>query len=126
LIHHPQNSAAHQTFVFYKSDVRLDSCRVAVHHECDGARGGKNRHLGIAESAPVAYAFSFAPSVPCLTVLEARLKCAANDEQRACVADILKAAADAQAPDLLMSFDNDVAELLAERLCAQWADRAAA
>lgn len=61
-----------------------------------------------------------------LTVLEARLKCAANDEQRACVADILKAAADAQAPDLLMSFDNDVAELLAERLCAQWADRAAA
>ena len=61
-----------------------------------------------------------------LTVLEARLQRAANDDQKACVADILRLAAAGQASDRLMSFDNDVAERLAERLCADWGLQAAA
>lgn len=61
-----------------------------------------------------------------LTVLEARLKRAANDAQRACVSDILRSAAAGQASDRLMSFDNDVADRLALRLCAEWEMQAAA
>ena len=61
-----------------------------------------------------------------LTVLEARLQRAANDAQRACVSDILRTAAEGQASDRLMSFDNDVAERLADRLCAEWGLQAAA
>lgn len=55
-----------------------------------------------------------------VTVLEARLKHAATDVQKARVAAILQSAAAAQAPDMLMSFDNDVAESLADRLCVDW------
>ena len=61
-----------------------------------------------------------------LSELEDRLQRAANDEQRACVSDILRTAADSQASDRLMSFDNDVAERLADRLCAEWGLQAAA
>ena len=61
-----------------------------------------------------------------LSELEARLQRAANDEQRACVSDILRTAADSQASDRLMSFDNDVAERLADRLSAEWGLQAAA
>ncbi|MFG6460440.1 hypothetical protein ACG04Q_02575 [Roseateles sp. DXS20W] len=55
--------------------------------------------------------------------LEATLGCAATDAQKACVADVLRAAAAGQAADALMSFDNDVAEQLAALLCARTASR---
>jgi len=51
--------------------------------------------------------------------LEAKLGQPATDAQKTCVADVLKAAAAGQSPDLLMSFDNDVAEQLAAMLCAR-------
>lgn len=54
--------------------------------------------------------------------LETRLQHAASDAQKAHVAGILKSAAAAQAPELLMSFDNDVPEQLAGLLCTLWAD----
>lgn len=53
-----------------------------------------------------------------LALLEARLGQPASAAQQACVAEVLKAAAAAQSPDLLMSFDCDVPEQLAARLCA--------
>lgn len=55
-----------------------------------------------------------------VALLEARNQHAASEEQKAQVADILKSAADAQAPDLLMSFDNEVPEKLADFLFASW------
>lgn len=54
-----------------------------------------------------------------IALLEAKLGQPATDAQKACVADVLKAAAAAQSSDLLMSFDNDVAEQLAATLCAR-------
>jgi hypothetical protein len=51
--------------------------------------------------------------------LEARLKRPASDAQKACVVEVLKAAAADQPADLLMSFDNDVSEQLAAALCAR-------
>lgn len=55
-----------------------------------------------------------------LSVLEARLQQPVTDEQRACVADVLQAAAAAQAPGLLMSFDNDLPEQLGALLLARF------
>lgn len=57
--------------------------------------------------------------------LETRSPHAVTDAQKACVAGILKSAAEAQAPELLMSFDNEVPETLAELLCASWAGQLA-
>jgi len=57
--------------------------------------------------------------------LETRCQHAATEAQKASIAGILKSAADAQAPDLLMSFDNEVPEQLADLLCASWAGRQA-
>lgn len=54
-----------------------------------------------------------------LTLLEARLGLAATHAQVACVEDVLQRAAAAQASELLMSFDNDVAEGLAGLLYEQ-------
>lgn len=54
-----------------------------------------------------------------IALLEAKLKQAATDAQRTCVAEVLKAAAADQSDELLMSFDNDVAEQLAAALCAR-------
>jgi len=48
--------------------------------------------------------------------LEARLKQPASAAQQRCIAEVLHAAASAQDPELLMSFDNDVAEQLAAAL----------
>ena len=48
--------------------------------------------------------------------LEVRQKAAASEEQKASVTRILQMAAASQPPDLLMSFDNDVPESLAEFL----------
>lgn len=50
--------------------------------------------------------------------LETLQKAAASDEQKAFVARILQAAAASQPAELLMSFDNDVPETLAEYLHA--------
>jgi len=55
-----------------------------------------------------------------VSVLEARYQHAVTDEQKARVATILKSAAEAQAPELLMSFDNEVPQRLADLLCAAW------
>lgn len=55
-----------------------------------------------------------------VSLLEARLQHAATDAQKAHVADILQSAAAAQAPELLMSFDNDVPVALTDLLCAAW------
>lgn len=52
----------------------------------------------------------------CLATLEARFGQPVTDEQKTGVAEILKRAAAEQAPDLLMSFDNDVPEQLASAL----------
>lgn len=55
--------------------------------------------------------------------LEARLQQPATREQQARAAEILRSAASAQAPGLLMSFDNDVPEQLAKLLGASGAER---
>ena len=54
-----------------------------------------------------------------IALLEAKLRQPATDAQKACVADVLAAAAAGQSSDLLMSFDNDVPEQLAAMLCAR-------
>ena len=54
-----------------------------------------------------------------VALLEAKLKHPATDAQKACVAEVLNAAAAGQSSDLLMSFDNDVPEQLAAALCAR-------
>jgi hypothetical protein len=59
-----------------------------------------------------------------IALLEAKLKRPATDAQKACVAEVLKAAAAKQASDLLMSFDNDVPEQLAALLSARHERRA--
>lgn len=59
-----------------------------------------------------------------VALLEAKLKQPATDAQKACVADVLRSAAEGQPSDLLMSFDNDVPERLAAMLCAQHDHRA--
>jgi hypothetical protein len=63
---------------------------------------------------------------------EATLSCLASrhahkvtEAQKDSLAVILQSAAAAQASDLLMSFDNDVPEKLADHLSAQWAPRSA-
>ena len=55
-----------------------------------------------------------------MSFLEARHQQVATAEQKAWVAGILKSAADAQAPELLMSFDNEVPEKLADFLSVSW------
>lgn len=47
----------------------------------------------------------------------------ATDAQKASLTGLLKSAAEAQAPELLMSFDNEVPEQLADSLCAAWTGR---
>jgi len=54
-----------------------------------------------------------------LSLLEARLGRRASVAERACIGDVLKDSASGLSSELLMSFDNDVAEQLASRLCAQ-------
>ena len=55
-----------------------------------------------------------------IAFLESRYEQVATDEQKACVAGILKSAAEAQAPELLMSFDNEVPQQLADCLSSSW------
>jgi len=52
--------------------------------------------------------------------LETRLQQPITAAQRACVAAALREAAAGQAPELLMSFDNDVPEHLADLLGPAW------
>lgn len=54
-----------------------------------------------------------------IALLEAKLKHLATDAQKACVAEVLKAAAANQPSELLMSFDNEVPEQLAAMLCSR-------
>ncbi|XHS79820.1 hypothetical protein ACFJGW_07520 [Burkholderiaceae bacterium UC74_6] len=51
-----------------------------------------------------------------MALLEAKLKHAASDAQKSCIAEVLTAAAAGQSSELLMSFDNDVPEQLATLL----------
>lgn len=60
-----------------------------------------------------------------VALLEVKLKHPATEAQKACVADVLRAAALEQSADLLMSFDSDVPEQLAALLCSR-AERSAA
>lgn len=60
-----------------------------------------------------------------IALLEAKLKQAATDAQKSCVAEVLRTAAAGQPSELLMSFDSDVPEQLATLLCAQAARKAA-
>lgn len=53
-----------------------------------------------------------------LAAVEARLGRPASDAQRASLVEVLQSASTAQPTDALMSFDNDVAELLSGLLCA--------
>lgn len=55
-----------------------------------------------------------------VTLLEARHSHAMTEAQKARIAGILQSAAQAQAPELLMSFDNEVPERLADLLGAAW------
>lgn len=55
-----------------------------------------------------------------VTLLEARHSLAVTEAQKARIAGILQSAAQAQAPELLMSFDNEVPERLADLLGAAW------
>ncbi len=61
-----------------------------------------------------------------VALLEGRLGQPATEAQKACVADVLCAAAAGQPADVLMSFDNDVAEQLAALLSARSASRTSA
>ncbi|HEY8876917.1 MAG TPA: hypothetical protein VIN03_05085 [Roseateles sp.] len=54
-----------------------------------------------------------------VALLEAKLRQPTTDAQKACVAEVLEAAAAGQASDLLMSFDSDVPEQLAAMLSAR-------
>jgi hypothetical protein len=47
-----------------------------------------------------------------------------TEAQKTSLSRVLQAAADAQAPELLMSFDNDVADKMADYLVASWQGRA--
>ncbi len=58
-----------------------------------------------------------------LACLAQRHSHVATDAQRASLAGILKSASAAQAPELLMSFDNELPEQLADLLCAAWTGR---
>ncbi len=58
-----------------------------------------------------------------LACLASRHSLAATDAQKASLAGLLQSAAAAQAPELLMSFDNEVPEQLADLLSAAWAGR---
>jgi len=51
-----------------------------------------------------------------IALLEAKLKHPASETQKRCVAEVLTAAAASQSSELLMSFDNDIAEPLAALL----------
>ncbi len=51
---------------------------------------------------------------------------AASEAQQASLAGLLQSAAAAQAPELLMSFDNEIPQQLAEVLCAAWTGQPAA
>src|SRR5579875_873820 len=42
------DAAAYQFLVFHQREVRLHTCRVAIHHETDSACGGQHRGLSIA------------------------------------------------------------------------------
>lgn len=53
-----------------------------------------------------------------LAAVETRLGRPASDAQRASLVEVLQSASIAQPTDALMSFDNDVAELLGDLLCA--------
>lgn len=55
-----------------------------------------------------------------ISFLEIKYQQAATDEQKAWVAGILKSAAQAQASELLMSFDNEVPQQLADSLPSAW------
>lgn len=55
-----------------------------------------------------------------IAALEDRLQHKASETQVAEVIQLLQAAAATQAPELLMSFDNDVPAALTELLCASW------
>ncbi|MDP3699779.1 MAG: hypothetical protein Q8R72_02600 [Hylemonella sp.] len=61
-----------------------------------------------------------AATVACL---QTKHRHAASDAQKASVSSILQAAAAAQPAELLMSFDNDVPEQLADALCVAWTGR---
>ena len=54
-----------------------------------------------------------------VSVLEARRSQVATPAEKIDIAQILSSAAAQQPSDLLMSFDNDVAELLVQQLCAE-------
>ena len=54
-----------------------------------------------------------------VALLEAKLQHPATDAQKACLADVLQAAAAGQSSELLMSFDSDVPEALASLLCSR-------
>jgi len=60
-----------------------------------------------------------------LGLLESKLMHTASETQKASLAAVLKTAAASQAPDLLMSFDNDLPEQLASLLHARQARDAA-
>ncbi|MCE4554023.1 hypothetical protein [Pelomonas cellulosilytica] len=59
-----------------------------------------------------------------VALLDAKLGQSATDAQKACVADVLRAAAAIQSSDLLMSFDNDLPEQVVALLCARQGRRA--
>lgn len=60
-----------------------------------------------------------------LACLASRHQLVASAAQKDSLEHILRSAAASQAPDLLMSFDNDVAEQLADFLSTAWAPRGA-
>lgn len=54
-----------------------------------------------------------------IALLKAKLGQPATDAQKACVAAVLREAAESQPSDLLLSFDSELPELLAATLCAR-------
>lgn len=58
-----------------------------------------------------------------ISALETQLSTPVTETQRALVSGVLKSAAEAQAADSLMSFDNEVPALLAQLLCTSWREQ---
>src|SRR6202012_5083115 len=63
IVHDLDHAAADELLVLHQGEVRLDTGGVAVHHEADGAGGGKHGDLGIAVAVAFAMGQRLIPAI---------------------------------------------------------------
>ncbi len=99
-------------------------CTRTLNHFAEGAKMNGESLKDAFERYEIDYAWHVLGSArlreETVTLLEARHSHAVTEAQKARIAGILQSAAQAQAPELLMSFDNEVPERLADLLGAAW------